>query len=590
MSTLAKLKMDPNWLGLVGPFTAIARAMSQQWSVQIVPNGFECKTDGKRIWIPFAADHLPEDARQILHGMLDHEVCHVVEEGVHADAGRATPLDLFKMEKNRTIVWMLNVVEDIRIELKWSVRYPGVAENLNVLHKHMTDIAKADPKKLKAASFWHRFGCAFICAARGFEMLDYGDDVTKALEECAAELEESKHLSWAQESYDLAERIYKKLRREHEETLEKAEAVKGKGKRGEGESVPGDGEPIPSDEGEGEEAPPTPEEIESAKKFLADMAEIADPTKLVAAKIEEAARKDCKDHRLYVPDPELRKLDVWKKPDGGDMANYLAAREEVQSQIGAIRGRQLAFIQTITRKRLASGRDSGDLDGTRLADIRTGSVDIFTETKKGRVLDTAIEVLIDLSGSMGSGDHRECAAYYAKRTAICLVEAWEPLRIPNEFMGFTNSYSRSAPGAPDPDTVRRSPFDFTIFKAWGEPLKACRERFSTIQGYSDNADGEAVQAAACRLAARPEKRKILVVISDGRPACGSIGFDMLEDHLRQTVKRITRAGIEVLGVGAGTDAPASFYNKSTGATNMVIRDVSQLAVTLFAAMRERILG
>jgi len=669
MSSAAKTKVggvDPSLLGLVGPFTKIARAMSSQWNVTIIPSGFSCKTDGKTIYIPFTSDFLPESQRQQLHGMLDHEVCHVVEEQEHTSAGRATPMDILKGEKNKTIRMLTNCVEDVRIEIKWSRVYPGVAENLNAIN---LESARAWEKKPEARpNFWDRLGCAFILKARGIEPTWVGKETLEALDKVSEELEESRNIRWAQDSYDIAERIYKKLKADAEETLErdkKAKEEKGKGKKKkkvkvkvveddepapEGDAEEGDeageledgdtvrkgkagssgddgteietdddtggpesdedeeeksagGEAEADEEGEDEEkadskggspdedSEPTEEEVARAKEVVEGESSTDDLMDEVKSDVEKAARSDARTHRRYVPDFDMKKLDKWIKPSPTFDAdvNYKNARAEVQSQIGAIRSKQLAYIQTITRKRLVPNQDAGRLDTQRLASVRTGATDVFNFIKKGRNLDTSFEVLLDLSGSMGSGDAPGRAAYYAKRTAIALAEPWESLRIPFEIIGFTNNHMRGSFRSGDPDAVRRCPFDFYIFKGWNERMAACRTRFSAIRGYDDNADGEAVHAAACRLAVRPEKRRILVVVSDGLPCHSGISRSALDDHLRETVRQITRAGIEVIGVGAGTDAPAQFYNKSTGASNMIIKDLNKLATTLFKTLRDRML-
>lgn len=648
--------------GLVGPFTAIARVMSNHHRVHIIPSGFRCETDGNVIYIPFAADHLPEDKRQALEGMLDHEVAHVGEEEAHAKVGRTKPTDVMKLAKGKTLRLLLNVVEDIRIERKWAAKYPGVAENLNFLHLDTGAKIRArfaDPA-LPKMNFWNQIGVALLLHGRGEDFTWLEPKVLRALEEVPEEMAAiSGDIGWVQDSFDIAERIYAKINRDAEETLEREkrskDKKKGKGKgasssggsagRGrpsgdegaEDDSAGGEGDDEETDEGddgeedesegaggeddkeddgeedgegagkgedEDDEEAPSEEEADEARERLGTEADTEDFTREVKDGLEKDARKDARDHKLYIPDHAVKKLDKWFKPTGSGLANYMRAKEEVNQEIGAIRAKQLAFIQTITRKRLATGRDAGHLDAAVLADVRLGERNVFADIIKGRDLDTAIEVLLDLSGSMGDGDYRHDevdkdgkptgrysagCAYFCKRIAIALAEAWEPLRIPNEFIGFTNNHGRRSP-VRDPDSISRAAFDFYVFKEFGERLKQCRERFTAIKGYHDNADGEAVWAAAVRLSTRPEKRKILLVISDGIPMHSGIDQDMLDKHLRDTVKRITRSGIEVIGVGAGTDAPTKYYNAATGATNLIIRNLNSLPNRLFNTMRERILA
>jgi cobaltochelatase CobT len=133
-----------------------------------------------------------------------------------------------------------------------------------------------------------------------------------------------------------------------------------------------------------------------------------------------------------------------------------------------------------------------------------------------------------------------------------------------------------------------------VFKGFDTPLKGVRGRFMSIQGHGSNVDGESVAWAARRLAARPEKRKILVVISDGRPATMAAGksfhetWRILQDHLRYVVKSITSSGIEVIGIGAGTAEPAAYYNNETGAKFVHVENVHTMAVDIYRVMKARV--
>jgi cobaltochelatase CobT len=74
----------------------------------------------------------------------------------------------------------------------------------------------------------------------------------------------------------------------------------------------------------------------------------------------------------------------------------------------------------------------------------------------------------------------------------------------------------------------------------------------------ENVDGEALEWAAQRLRSRSERRKMLVVISDGVPAddatLAANGLDYLEQHLRAVISSIALADdIELGSVGIGFD-------------------------------------
>ena len=81
----------------------------------------------------------------------------------------------------------------------------------------------------------------------------------------------------------------------------------------------------------------------------------------------------------------------------------------------------------------------------------------------------------------------------------------------------------------------------------------------------ENIDGEALAWAHRRLLARPERRRILVVVSDGTPmdeaTFAANGFDYLDGHLAAVVEHIeTRSPVKLAAIGIGHDV-SQFYRQ-----------------------------
>jgi cobaltochelatase CobT len=84
----------------------------------------------------------------------------------------------------------------------------------------------------------------------------------------------------------------------------------------------------------------------------------------------------------------------------------------------------------------------------------------------------------------------------------------------------------------------------------------------------ENIDGEALLFARSRLAQQNEKRKIMIVISDGTPVDDSTSFandsDILSDHLRHVVGKIEKQSkIEIVGIGIGHTTEEFYRNSIT---------------------------
>jgi cobalamin biosynthesis protein CobT len=86
----------------------------------------------------------------------------------------------------------------------------------------------------------------------------------------------------------------------------------------------------------------------------------------------------------------------------------------------------------------------------------------------------------------------------------------------------------------------------------------------------ENTDGDALAYAYAMLNQRKEKRKVLLVISDGDPAGRSDKGD-IRQYTREVVKSIESANIDVYGIGLLHHGVEKYYKK-----HIVVSDVSQL--------------
>ena len=101
----------------------------------------------------------------------------------------------------------------------------------------------------------------------------------------------------------------------------------------------------------------------------------------------------------------------------------------------------------------------------------------------------------------------------------------------------------------------------------------------------ENIDGEALLWAYRRLMARPEHRRILMVISDGAPVDASTlsinPGNFLERHLRQVIHEIeSRDTVELIAIGIGHDV-TRYYRRA-----VTIVDAEELGGTMMKKLSE----
>ena len=212
--------------------------------------------------------------------------------------------------------------------------------------------------------------------------------------------------------------------------------------------------------------------------------------------------------------------------------------------------------------------------------------------------DTVVSLLIDNSGSM-----RGRPIAIAAICADILARTLERCGVATEMLGFTTrgwkgGQSREAwltAGRP-PNPGRLNDLRHIVYKRADEPYRHARRNLGLMMReglLKENIDGEALLWAHNRLIARPEERRILMVISDGAPVDDSTasanGGSYLERHLRQVIDWIEkRSTVELIAIGIGHDV-TRYYSRA-----VTIMDADQLAGAmveqLAAPVREPLSG
>lgn len=237
------------------------------------------------------------------------------------------------------------------------------------------------------------------------------------------------------------------------------------------------------------------------------------------------------------------------------------------------------------------GRDSGLVDGRRLAQlVATPNVrDIFRARADETRTDAVVSFLVDCSGSMKA---------FSEAVAVLVdvyARALELAGVGCEVLGFTTAawnggrvrrdwIRAGRPGCPG----RLNEIRHLIIKSADTPYRYARTAMAglcKLDLYREGIDGEAVDWARGRLEARDERRRILVVISDGSPmdsaTCLANDVNYLDRHLRDVLA--TRSEVDVCAVGVGLDL-STYYDRCTaldlsaGTTRRVLTDVLETIV------------
>ena len=234
--------------------------------------------------------------------------------------------------------------------------------------------------------------------------------------------------------------------------------------------------------------------------------------------------------------------------------------------------------------------EEGMLDTARLTRVITDPMSALTfkEEKETDFRDTVVTILIDNSGSMRGRPimvAAVCADIMARTLERCGVKA--------EILGFTTrawkggrSFQDWMSAGKPTDPGRLNDLRHIIYKSADMPWRRAKRNLGLMMReglLKENIDGEGLEWALSRLMARPEQRRILMVISDGAPVDDATQSQnksgLLEGHLRMVIDKIeNRSNVELVAIGIGHDV-TRWYKRA-----VTIIDVEQLG----GAMTEKL--
>lgn len=212
------------------------------------------------------------------------------------------------------------------------------------------------------------------------------------------------------------------------------------------------------------------------------------------------------------------------------------------------------------------------------------------QEKESENNNTIVTLLLDNSGSM-----RGRPITVAAMSAEILAQTLEACDIKVEILGFTTVEWKGGKtrqkwqdsGSPK-NPGRLNDLRHIIYKSADAPWRKARKNLGVMlkEGIlKENIDGEAILWAFKRLSIRPEKRRILMVISDGAPVddstISSNSASYLDNHLRDVIHAIEKkSNIELIAIGIGHDVNRYYSHAAT------IKDVDELENTMFEQLTD----
>lgn len=252
-------------------------------------------------------------------------------------------------------------------------------------------------------------------------------------------------------------------------------------------------------------------------------------------------------------------------------------QEDVLKNDGALLAAVRRLLQVRSETTYIGGQKRGKLQRSAIYKVGCPTVGngdwnsrIYRKRIDSETLDTAVEVLIDFSGSM-HGRKIKAAIESAVKLAACMDKVGIPIAV----TAFSDNH----------DSKPQDALITGYFKDYDGP---CRPQdmldamwYHQGEHMGSNPDCCGVYYAIERMSRRREKRKVLLVMSDGCPA--SIRRGDQSALLPSIVRDADKYGVECYGIGIMDDSVSRFYPEYT-----VLKNPGEITTCLTNVIKQKI--
>jgi len=417
----------------------------------------------------------------------------------------------------RVAVYLLNLVEDVRIEDATAYDWPGFApyfdavldwmwDEMRQTHTVPTTYGTSIADKLKVVflacrypnnvpdefdepdeiAWWQAWQANYLS-----ETTDVRETIQLGLDHLGEDPETKAEMDEMGEAEKRDEHAGERVRAQIDRLMR--------------EGIPGTYDVCISDNGE--MRPLTAEEAEGVDKLVREGLMVIEP-------VITTSGARCPEIRVSKPEETAE-----------SRAAYIG---KPNATVEALRA-ALVFRQSLPRYDIKLQK-SGDLDDTELYRWSMGDNRIFTERVIEGRPDVLMGLLVDLSGSMTWGTKLPTAQRLAQSMLWALHDQ---VGVTTRVWGHTGDG-----GANGSD----------IYRLWepGDPL--LRLGLIDTLYHGNNYDSFAINYCVSQMVDAPEPQKVLVVLSDGLPAGHEYGNRPAAKHVRQVTDWARRQGVQVLQI------------------------------------------
>lgn len=512
----------------------VASMLGNKLGVKVVIGSSDTAcTNGDTIFLP----PLPVDDEGVLYplvsGFIDHEAAHIR----HTDLGVLNGKRLTPVEK-----YLWNAIEDWRVEHEIIKRYPGCHEHFIWLIRHFflkdTEEEKAGERESPAFSvlnyvlltlrFWDVPELFRNCEFEANIMEKHWPGLRSKIDAIMRDI--PARCRSTQDSLDFAQDILRLIEQEVQKEQKSTESpVVSPSITAQDNSERTQQEPQT-----GGEQQPLQELLQATEEEM--------PTSMGKQLSDMISGQCSPQQRKGMSVAVEGKLTTNELPDALIMEAHAISR--------ALRTKLQGLLQSQVLRRSSPSRH-GRLSTHKLYRLAVHDSRLFLKSESVTGLDTAVHMLLDISGSMTSKIDLACAACYSVALALAAIPG-----ISVGVSAFPADYVEDVTA--------------TIY-----PLLRHGERVVNsfgVEAHGSTPMTEALWWVLGMLSTRPEHRKVVLVVTDGYPDD--------PETAKETIAAALRMGMDVLGIGIDAPAISSIIPGSE-----TIADIQELAPAMFRLLQ-----
>lgn len=587
------ININQNFKSLKGSVQIVAQAMAASSGVKVVWGNYATayiqetgKSNRKVIHLP----NLPandENAKILTWGYLTHELAHEN----YTDFSVAFPTHPTKIQ-------MFRVLEDVRIEIKSSSRYPGSKINLQRLIKSMVDANEfmsfapgLNPSQLIVGYTSTVLRSDLLEQSTTDLSIKYEDELKTAISKGTLIKLNSliytvSDCDTTSDVYDLVEHIFNMLedeKKDEEEQQQNQNAQDQSGASGsssgndesegnsegsedensqdeaksncqsndsDGDDSSGSSSASQDENGEQDSSGSSSKSAGGNSSTLPSLESILNGTDSIdesdlGAIISEKLNELSKDGQMASVSPMTKA----KLPLGLDPKTL----SDVKSASNATKQRVVSLLEAKARTKVIHRSSGPAINPKRITRVISGDFTIFDKKTIGIKQNTAIQILLDISGSMSGGND------------ILAAQAGLSVALALDNVKGLNSAVAAFP-------YQNSVLELTSFS---ERTSGTTKRYTNAIANGGTPMSEAILTVAYDLLNQPNDRKLLLVITDGLPN------NVLS--CEQVIQSVSDMGIEFIGLGIGQVLPAFFKVSKS------ISSINELPSAMFEILKQQML-